>query len=117
MPQRQSNTKRVEGGPQGEDAYVVMKRLTMDEQTAFGQLFTKVLDKSTEEQTTVIQTTLSSIVLEWNWVNNDGSPFPQLREQPTIAGQLYADELDWLIKAVSNSTDGQKKDLKPMPTP
>lgn len=112
MPKRQSNTTRVEGGPQGSDAYVVIKRLTLDEQHEFGLLFGDVQNKSVDEQTAAVGEALSQLIFEWNLVDNDDHPLPQPAHNPGIFGKLYNTELEWLINAVSGTADDQKKDLK-----
>lgn len=114
MPQRQSNTTRVEGGPQGSDAYVVVKRMTVDESMAFRKLFLSIKDKDVEEQEALSRKSLADLLVEWNWVNGDGSPMPQPNAE--VIGVLFDTELQWLFEAVTGATTDQKKDLKPLPT-
>lgn len=116
MPKRQSNTTRVEGGPQGSDAYVVVKRLTLAEQNEFGKSFANVAE-NVDEQTAAIGEVLGDLLLEWNWVDNDDAPLPQPVNNPAIFSTLYNDELEWLIKAISGTADSQKKDLTTSPKP
>lgn len=115
MPKRQSNSIRVEGGPQGEDAFVIIKRMTLGEQETFGKLFVTAQAQTTEEQADIVRKAIADIVTSWNWVKNDDSPFPQPYQNPSIIGELYTNELEWIVNAITGNTDDQKKDLMPMP--
>ncbi len=114
MPQRQSNTTRVDGGPQGSDAFVEVKRLTVDEQMAFKKLFATINSKDVEEAEALSRKALADLLIDWNWVNIDGSPMA--KPSAEVIGVLYNSELQWLFEAVTGSTLDQKKDLKPSPT-
>src|SRR4029077_20749203 len=117
LPQRTGRTVKVEGGPQGEDGFVVVKRMTVEESTAFGKLFTKVQDKDSDEQEMTVRQAVADVVLEWNWVDDNGDPLPKPHGNVEVVGKLLNVELEWLFQAIAGTTDGQKKDLKPMQKP
>jgi hypothetical protein len=117
MPQRTGRTVTVTGGPQGDDAFVVIKRMTVDESTAFAKLFANVQGAATEEQELAVRRAVSELVLDWNFVGDDDQPLPKPHGNAEVVGQLLNEELKWLFEAITGSTDGQKKDLKPTLTP
>ncbi len=113
MPQRTGRTVTVWGGPQGEDAFVIVKRMTVEEKTAFGKLFVNVQGKDTDEQEMAVRSAVADLVLDWNWVDDNGDPLPKPHRNVEVVGKLLEEELKWLFEAITGSTDGQKKDLKP----
>jgi len=109
MPQRQSNTKRVEGGPQGEDAFVTIQRLTIDEGETFSKLFANIDPATAEQREAEVRSRMAEILLGWNWVFDDGSPMPSPHDNVGLIGKLYSSELEWLMKAIMGNTEGEKK--------
>lgn len=113
MPQRTGRTVRVEGGPQGEDAYVVIKRMTVDEGSAFAKLLANAQGEGAEELEAAVRESTSQLTIDWNFVGDDGEPLPKPNGNPAVFGQLLTNELEWLFQAIMGSTDDQKKGLKP----
>lgn len=112
MPQRTGRTVTVWGGPQGDDAFVIVKRMTVEEGSAFGKLFIAGEGDNADEKEIAARKSVAEKTLDWNWVSDDGSPLPKPLEDPSVIGDLLPNELEWLFKAIAGTTDGQKKDLK-----
>ncbi len=115
MPSRGELTKTVFGGPQGSDAFVKVKRLTVNEMTVFlarvrGDGFTP---EQADEAEADAREHLAEVVLDWNLVGDNDEPLAKPHENPEAFGLLLQDELTWVIKAVRGTTDEEKKGTKP----
>jgi hypothetical protein len=123
MPKRVS-TRRVTGGPQGDDAYVVLKRLNWDEQRALRQRLRPFVPESSangdnplhdldlaDKGDSEMLNILSEQVLEWNWVADEAGekPLPQPKGNPEILGQLLDNEKTFLIQAAMGEESEEKK--------
>lgn len=111
MPQR-SRTKTVYGGPQGKDAFVTVKKFTVDEGRAYNTRMEANRGNS-DEQEQDAREALSEWVVEWNWVDEDNKPLPQPHKNAAVIGQLLTDELAWLGAVVNGNEEGEKKETKP----
>lgn len=40
---------------------------------------------------------LSKFILEWNWVDDDGNPLPQPKDDYTVMGKLYTHEYSFIM--------------------
>jgi hypothetical protein len=118
MPVRQSRDKKVMGGPQGEDAYIVLKRLTVDEAYQFNKQLTEwaseALAGSSEpdEREQEARKLYADMILDWNWVDSDDKPLPKPNGNPDVIGQLWSEELNWISLAILGQTPEQQKDAK-----
>lgn len=50
---------------------------------------------------------LSRLIVEWNWVDDDGNPLPQPRDDFKVLGKLYTHEYSFLMK-LFNPEDNSK---------
>lgn len=117
MPVRQRPEKKVFGGPQGEDAFVVVKRLTVEESNAFTEQFQSLEASATDGETRannemIARKAIADLVLDWNLVDNDDKPLPKPYQNADVFGQLYNEELTWITKALVNQTDEQQAAAK-----
>lgn len=109
MPQRTGREKKVFGGPQGDDAFVVIQRLTVDENESFVKLFTKVDPKTADETEVEVRRRLANILIGWNWVDDDDSPLPNPHDNVELIGRLYNDELKYLLSLIMGNDKDEKK--------
>ncbi len=136
MPQRNRN-RRVYGGPQGADAWVEIKFITVEELEALQDAFAEIEDaeeleaetaalESTEEnaeidelsleegiaqkQVSKANTLLSEYILEWNWVDVHGSELAQPLNNPDVFKKLIPPETQYLMETIATGgEDAQKK--------
>ena len=47
-------------------------------------------------------------VVSWNWVDDDGKPFAQPKDQPNVVLELTDDEVSFLTDCIRGSTDDEK---------
>lgn len=93
MPSRPERTTRVDCDPvQGADSYVVLRRLTVGE-----------IDELQRQRTrehwsdgTYSKQIIARRIVEWNWVDFDGAPLPQPKDNPSVIDQLTEDEVHFL---------------------
>jgi hypothetical protein len=118
MPKR-INTRKVMGGPQGADAYVVIKAMTWGESQAMLQRINEVW-KPGDEQTpaAVVQQNaeanrmLADYVVEWNWVGDEAGekPLPQPGKDPEVFKALLNEEVKFLLESLQGVTPEEKKE-------
>ena len=51
---------------------------------------------------------LKTHVLEWNWVNDDGNPLPQVPENPDVIDLLTDPEVTFLGECIQGSEEAAK---------
>ena len=93
MPQRQ-NTKRVKSDEvQGEDSWVEVRRLT------YGEIVTMRASSGGDrlEQSAAVVT---AIVINWNWVDDAGTPLPLPSVDPSVINQLTDAEIAFIGTAL-----------------
>lgn len=121
MPQRASREKTVYGGPQGEDAYVTIKKMTLDE----GRAFMSRITKAAEDETTnpggggeqAARTAYSEIILDWNWVDDGNKPLAKPHNNPDVLGEILGDEFGFIVAVVNGTEEGEKKESTPSSKP
>lgn len=104
MPRREA-TKRVEGGPQGEDAWAEFRRFTVGEMEA-------IAARATEDGRNSLQMGMELLrahLLRWNWADEAGAPLPQPAADPAVIEGLTVEELNFLAEAMRF---GPKAELK-----
>lgn len=117
MPLRQSPEKKVEGGPQGADAFIVVKRLTVEESNSFTEKFNQLQEDAVDAEARQngeleARKSFGELVFDWNWVDNDGNPLPKPHNNPDVFGALYNEELEWITRAIVNNAPEQLVNAK-----
>jgi len=104
MPKRLS-VKRVETPSiQGEDSYVVVsavkvkeiqrtRRLSLEDDTFDG--FVAGLDM------------IRAHVLGWNWVDDDGTPLPVPKDDPSVIDELSTEEVTYLANLLTGEEESK----------
>lgn len=89
---------------QGDGSYVVLKKMNHGEVKAFNQAMAAAA-KSEDEMP--LQIVIRTQVMDWNWSDQDGVPFPLPKDEPEILERLTEAELLFLtqnIMGVSSAT-------------
>lgn len=102
MPQRDSTRRLDSSEVQGDGSYVVFRRLEVG-------LVKEI--RSNPNGKTNLELNMDSIlacVVDWNWVDDEGTPLPLPNEDPTVLDKLFFSETDFLIDAIWG-TDEERK--------
>jgi hypothetical protein len=51
---------------------------------------------------------VSEFILDWNWVDDNGEPLPQLRENPKVLGDLYSTEYEYIMSLLGGNQENPK---------
>ena len=103
MPKRLNTRKFTSEVVQGDDSWVVLKRATMGEGKEAGRLNTDIpIDGDGGPDRANLRSDRNNVflanrVVEWNWVDDAGTPLPQPKDDPNIVDSLTDLEIDWLI--------------------
>ena len=100
MPSRKSTIRINAESVQGDDAYVVLRRLTV------GEIKGAMQAPDDEDGLASFQRALKMYhdhVVEWNWVDDAGEPLPQLKDDPAIVDMLTDAETLFLGRALAGS--------------
>jgi hypothetical protein len=89
----------------GEDSYVVIRPVKYGAARQVMELDES--EMTAEERQTFLEDFIVNAVVEWNWVDDDNNPLPQL-ESRDVLEQLYAHEFQWLSEAILSATEAQK---------
>lgn len=115
MPKRAA-TKKVFGGPQGEDAFVVIKRPTVEEAYQFNKFLTRLpvngvslTPDEVERNEQEARERFAEIVMDWNFVDDEDNPLPKPHHNPDAIALLLSEELQWIVGAILGNTPGEKK--------
>lgn len=106
MPQRSAVVK-VKTPIQGDDAWAVIKQPTYGDIRRLSTAV-KSVDVKVENLTENLDFTsklITDFVLQWNWVDNDGNPLPQVSSDPKVIDELTTEEVQQLCELVM---DGEK---------
>jgi len=118
---------------QGDDSYVVVRKLTvgeaqevMRERQRHSKEARKALQQAGEDQAlrdifkeesqadAAYETfdwavrRFADHILSWNWVLDDGTPMPQVKDDPSILAQLTSDEMKVISDALGSNEDAAK---------
>lgn len=82
---------------QGTDSFIQIKRVTVGEADAFRKMS---MDESIpkEEREQRARQFLSEHVQAWNWVDDDGRPFPQPLGNPEVFDLLTDEEFTFIVE-------------------
>lgn len=113
MPARQ-NVKTIPTPLlQGEDSWVKIKALTVEQynRNQAIQRDARQPDADPEDLEQRTSQLFSEVVLDWNWVDDAGQPLPKPQGNPQVFrdGLLTMPELFFIAEAL-RPTDGEKKD-------
>lgn len=96
MPKRKSGTFRVDASEvQGDESFVELRTVR------YGEF--RLAQKGELKDDEVLQ----KHVLEWNFVDDEGVPMPQVRDEPEIVFALTMPEKNFLIDALLNGPDAK----------
>lgn len=99
MPKRQ-NTRRVDSAEvQGEGSFVVVKAINYGAARKAREESGGDTDDSSRER--IGAKMISDNVVEWNWVDDNGEPLPQLNGSLETLDLLTANEVEFLTKAIT----------------
>ena len=103
MPKRKNVHKVKTEDLQGEDSFVIIcipsvKKVRTLLKTA----------GSTLETFDAGASIIAEHVVEWNWVDNDGEPLPQPKDDPSVVDELTSDEYKRLSEIILGSEDQRK---------
>lgn len=114
MPKRIA-TRRVTGGPQGDDAFVVIQRITFGQMQELLSMVSpngKPDDLATAKANLdMAKKMLPEYVVEWNWVADEAGlePLPQPKDNPAVFDSLLDEEVTWLMGALQGVVTEEKK--------
>lgn len=103
MPKRQRVKRFDSTEVQGEGSFVTCSSTTLGEQREIGRR-----QKDGEDMGLVGLDVLRTHILQWNWVDDDGEPMPQVSTDPDILDELTDAELEFLMACIG----GANVDLK-----
>ena len=104
MPKRQSVKKHDASEVQGEGAYVVTTAVKVKE---IRQIRKHAADPDFDDFEGGIAL-LAKHVVKWNWVNDEGEPFPCPKDDPTVIDDLTNEESEFLVDLLMRSKEESK---------
>jgi len=91
---------------QGEGSYVVLKKMTHGEVKAFNA---EMAEAAKFENEMPLQIVIRTQVVEWNWSDQDGIPFPLPKDEPEILERLTEAELLFLTQSIMGVSSATSK--------
>lgn len=91
---------------QGEGSWVIVRRLSIKETRAFRDKMSEAGDEYNAFEAGVA--VMKQNVVEWNWVDDDGNPLPNPKDDPEVIELLTDDEVAVLGKAIRGDEDELK---------
>jgi len=104
MPKRKSIRRFASDKVQGEDSWVLVAMLTVEEMRESR----KVVSAQGFDAFELGVDLLKKHCREWNWVWDDGSPMPQPKESPDVIEKLTDLEVDFLGNCIRGSEEEAK---------
>ena len=104
MPQRKSTKKVNSEAVQGEGAYVVLKKVTVG---MWKETRAKIALPDADSMTIDLET-IRDHVVEWNWVDDDGEPWPVPSQDENVLDALTIDEKSFLVGALFGDEEERK---------
>jgi hypothetical protein len=118
-PVRRLNIKTIPTDEVMAGGWIKIRAMKVAESTLYKQLIRLTQDlvnsgKATAEELAkneqALRTFICSLVLDWNWVDDDGAPLPSPHNNPDVYELLTDEEGSFLFEAV---TTGGKKNVMP----
>lgn len=94
MPKRQT-IKHVKSPVQGTDSFVEFRELTWGEQKDLAKQRQEI-DDDIDKATQLTEKLLVDHVANWNWLDDDNTPLPLPKDDPTVIDRLNDDEIKFL---------------------
>lgn len=130
MPQR-NRTQTVTGGPQGEDARLIILMPTQGELRGHAKAIARVerelsglikaaesgalseeqtgkVERLSDEMSQAMSSYMAAHVVTWNWVNDEGEPLPTPFNHPEVFDALTSSEVEFIGQALNGATEQQK---------
>jgi hypothetical protein len=127
-----SKVRRFEGGPQGDAAWLSVRKILYGERKSIIDEFNELMKKfgmDTLQDGDEIAASLSSLpdaididyelaqffaqfVTAWNWVDDDGNPLPLPCEDDTVLAKLYGEEVSWINECTAAVVFGNELEKK-----
>lgn len=111
MPQRQS-TKTIKGGVQGEDAELIILVPTVGEQNAFFRDSIAIAQTDPAKSEQVARAYYAKHILSFNWVDANGEPLPQIKDNPDAIDCLTTEEGRFIYQALQGILPQQVAEKK-----
>lgn len=114
MPKRKRIRKLASDEIQGEGSWVLVARMTVAEIRESRKRFRAAREAQKKGVTPDLDVfelsvhALKTHVLEWNWVDDKGNPFPQPREDPSVIDRLAEFETIFLSNCIVGSEEQAK---------
>ena len=105
MPQRKRVIRFDSPKIQGDDSWVEVSRLTVGE----ARRAEKIKDDPDTDSFAEVVGLYQTHIINWNWVDDDGSPLPLPKDDPDVVDGLTADEFSFLGDCLAGSEEDQKK--------
>lgn len=116
MPRRQSIRRVASEAVQGEDSYIIVRKMTVGEHTRHLALVADAQQAQADgdsQRITAIESEmtglLASCVRGWNWVDDDDEPLPSPAEDEDVLQALTLDEVEFIVNAIRGNVDSEKK--------
>lgn len=114
MPKRQNVKTYKSEEVQGDDSYVKVKMPSVEEFNAIMERSRRAVGLAQSRDEVAIaqleqeaNETMANLVLEWNWVDDDGNPLPQPFGNPAVFTRLTISEISFLGECM-NPESGKK---------
>jgi len=98
-PKRRRVRRHASNDVQGEGSWVIVAALTVAEMREFRKRAEEKGFDAFELGVDVLRTH----VYEWNWVDDDGKPFPQPKDDPSVIDLLTDEEVEFLSGCIQGS--------------
>ena len=123
MPPTRQNIRRYDSSKvQGPDSFIRIRAITVKEAKALARAAEPpdISDEATEEERTTLlndhekkvermnNEVLGDLVYEWNWVDDDGTPFEQPRGNPDVFDNLTPEELEFITDRMNGNIKSKK---------
>jgi hypothetical protein len=128
MAKRLNNLKISSEHLQGENSFISLKVLTVEQWTQRQELVLEANKALKNEELTAderqaiidgvnkrLNNLHAQIITGWDWVDNDDKPLPLPCEDPGVWDQLTMREVAFIIEQIERSAAEEKKDEKPSP--
>jgi hypothetical protein len=110
MPTR-NRVRKITGGPQGDDAVVVILIPTVGEMREQNKL-AKSLGPESDEAEDAARKYLAAHVLDWNWMLDETTKLPNPHENPEVFAVLMQDELRFIGQALAGNAQQVAEEQK-----
>jgi hypothetical protein len=94
MPPQRKNVRLVDSSEvQGEDSWIKIRQPTVRE--------TRQTVKPDLELEDIGVSFIQRVIVGWNWVDDDGNPLPQVKDDPGVLEDLTPSEMSFIEKTLT----------------